>query len=153
MADDTDYKAIAVAQSERLRQLETAADDAQVNASLAEAINSHPVIDDGRGQLAQILRGKVTLVPNGSGGKVAMADGKPLKDFVAETLSRQDYSHFIRPDSRGASRTTTPAGATGTPATLADAIRQHVREQKAQGEDGRTNPRLPMPMQPVYKKD
>jgi hypothetical protein len=154
MADDTDYRSIAVAQAERLRQLETAADNAQISQSLSQAIDQHPVVDDGRGQLAQILKDKVVLV-SGPNGKIAMtADGRTVPALVQETLARQDYRHFLRSDARGPSRPAAPAaqgGATGQPATLADAFRQHIAEQKAAGEDGRTNYKLPMPMNPPTK--
>jgi hypothetical protein len=151
---EPDWKAIAVEQSTRLNALEQAQDKATIDSSLTSAINSHPVHDNGRDQLVGILRHEVTLVSDGSGGKIAMARGKPVAAFVAETLAQPTFSHFMR-DARQTGSTYAPGAADNQapPKTLAEAITRHLRAQTASGQDGRTNPRLPFPMQPVSKKE
>jgi hypothetical protein len=146
---EPDWKAIAVEQSTRLQALEQAQDKATIDTSLTNAINSHPVHDNGRDQLVGILRHEVTLVSDGAGGKIAMARGKPVAAFVAETLAQPTYSHFLR-NAGSTAAAYAPGAADGqAPKTLGEAFTRQMKEEIGKGaDDWKTNFRKAMPTEP-----
>jgi hypothetical protein len=133
---------------QRLQQLEQAADKSIVDAALSAAIGPHPIRDNARGHLMQILRGDVVLSPDGLGGKtVAGRDGKPIADAVREKLATPEFGHFLNTDGQGSSPAplgTPPAGQAAYgrgEMKLADAILADFVTQEA-AKPGGGDPRL-----------
>lgn len=159
MADQTNWETIAVQQAARLQQLEAAQDKAAVDSALMAAVGTHPIHDHARPQVVELLRGRVSLVDDGRGGKVALADGKPVDEYVRERVLSQEFAHFRRNDG-GGSRTAASSASSASsvdlntpPKTLNAALMQHFAHRKAtEDQDPRTNLRLPMGVRPLPER-
>jgi hypothetical protein len=144
-------------QAELARYREEAA-EATIAASVATSLAGRQLATGSAEQLTKLFRKDIRLVDDGTGKRVPIGPaGQSVGDFVSTQLGKQEYSHFLASSDRGGpSRPAAPGGAggaTGQPATLAQAFRQHIAEQQAPGRDGPVNGYRAMPMQPVYKKE
>jgi hypothetical protein len=130
--------------------------DGALNAALAAS----PILPAAAPQLAELFRKEFVVVQDNGTFVVRTPTFQSVEDFVKAKLADPAYAHFVR-------ATTTTGGTAGTtgahhagptaghqapagaPTTLAEAFRMKIAENTAAGQDGRTNYRLPMPMQPV----
>lgn len=132
--------------------------DSALNAELANA----PIVPGLAPMLAKLWRDQFVVVQEGGSFNVRTQTFQSVKDFVAAQLALPEYATFVRANNAAGGTAGTTGGhhaaptagqqqTAGAPQTIMDAIRLTIAESTRAGQDGRTNPRLPMPMQPVSK--
>jgi hypothetical protein len=139
------------AEQAELNRYRAEAATATVVAAVATSLAGRQLASAGAAdQLTQLFAGDIKLV-SVDGRQVAVGPGGvPVRDYVAAQLAKPEYTHFLAPSERGNAGRPAAAVAPGeAPRTMEQMFRQHVADQKKQGEDGRTNYRLPMPLEPA----
>lgn len=131
-----------------------------LDGALARALAAQPLTEGSAEQLTMLWRGEFQVHQENGTFTVRTPTFQSVEQFVTERLAQPAYAKFVRANNPGggtagttgghnAGPTGAPQAQTGAPKTLAEAFRMSIAESTRQGTDGRTNPRLPMPMQPV----
>lgn len=99
----------AAKQSEsRIKQAEDRAKAFAATAELARVLSAERLVPHGAEHLQRLLADQVTAIPVGNTFQVRAKDGRPVADFVAQTLQQPTYSHFMRSASAAAGTITAP---------------------------------------------
>lgn len=131
-----------------------------LDGAISRVLAAAPLTEGSAEQLTQLWRGEFQVHPENGTFTVRTATFQTVEQFVAEKLALPAFAKFVRANhpAGGLAGTTGAhhAGPTpghqmpeGAPRTLDEAIRLHVAAATRDGADGRTNPRLPMPMRPM----
>ncbi|RUL89606.1 hypothetical protein [Tautonia sociabilis] len=101
---------------------------------LAAALAGRPLVRGAAAQLIALWRDELEVVDEADRLRVRSRDGRSVEDAVASWLAGPDYSHFVRPASRGGtappgdSRSASSAPAASPPRTLGETVLQQWRE-------------------------
>jgi len=68
---------------------------------LAKALSMHPILPGTTEQLTAILRNQLQVQTEGESYVVRTSDFVPANDFVARTLAKPEFAHFLRPQGAG----------------------------------------------------
>jgi hypothetical protein len=119
-------QAEAALSAERLSrsQIEDRAKRYALDGELSRVLASQPLVPGGADQLTQLWRNQFTVDAQGDSFAVRTPTFQTVQDFVAASLARPEYAHFLRPQNptggtagqTGGGNLTTPTPAANPPA-------------------------------------
>jgi hypothetical protein len=127
MANEAELLALLSTQGAELEALKKREANATIDAALAGAVSGIVRPGAPTEQVVELLRGKLTIVPDQTGKPAVVGPGyQPVGDFVRNTLAQDSWAHFRNPSPTNA--TAGNPSISGTPQT-----RQGVSFAQVQG--------------------
>jgi hypothetical protein len=139
-------------------QIEERAKRYALDGELSRVLAGQPLVPGGAEQLTQLWRNQFTVEAQGDSFTVRTPQFQSVQEFVAGTLAKPEFTHFLRPQGNPAGGTAGQTGGAGlaaptTPANPAvpptfknlgeAAIAQFVANRTAKGTEPQLNPSLP----------